>query len=213
MEELYCKFCNKICINLNSLRNHERLCPKNPNRNHKWVKGRTGWSKGKTAENDPRIRMQVETYKSRMKDGSIKPSHLGKHLSKEHREALSEALKKAHAEGRAHNIGESRWKNEHSFPEKWLIRVLKNEFGLEENRDYRTELPFHRFSLDFAWPERKICIEVDGEQHNTDHCQIIRDLEKDRLLLEENWSELRIPWKECYSDPKKWIQKVRELLF
>lgn len=27
-----CKFCNKECKNLNSLRNHERLCKSNPNR-------------------------------------------------------------------------------------------------------------------------------------------------------------------------------------
>lgn len=29
---LYCKFCNKECKNDNSLRNHERLCSKNPNK-------------------------------------------------------------------------------------------------------------------------------------------------------------------------------------
>jgi hypothetical protein len=29
---LVCKFCNKICKNLNSQRNHERLCKENPNR-------------------------------------------------------------------------------------------------------------------------------------------------------------------------------------
>ena len=33
MEPIYeCKFCNKSCKNPNSLRNHERLCKLNPNR-------------------------------------------------------------------------------------------------------------------------------------------------------------------------------------
>lgn len=29
---LICKYCGKECKNENSLRNHERLCKKNPNR-------------------------------------------------------------------------------------------------------------------------------------------------------------------------------------
>ena len=119
---------------------------------------------------------------------------------------------KAHQEGRAHNIGESRWNNEHSYPEKWLIKVLENEFNLKENLDYKTEYPFGRFSLDFAWPDKKICIEVDGKQHLYDEKQIERDKTKDQLLLENNWKELRIPWIECFRNPKNWIEIVREFL-
>lgn len=32
MAELICKYCGKVCKNLNSLHTHERLCKKNPNR-------------------------------------------------------------------------------------------------------------------------------------------------------------------------------------
>ena len=32
VEEFICKFCEKVCKNANSLRNHERLCKQNPNR-------------------------------------------------------------------------------------------------------------------------------------------------------------------------------------
>lgn len=32
MKEFICKYCGKECINANSLRNHERLCKENPNR-------------------------------------------------------------------------------------------------------------------------------------------------------------------------------------
>ena len=32
MKEFICKYCGKECINTNSLRNHERLCKENPNR-------------------------------------------------------------------------------------------------------------------------------------------------------------------------------------
>ena len=26
-------------------------------------------------------------------------------------------------------------------------------------------MPFHQFFLDFAWPDKRLCIEVDGNQH------------------------------------------------
>jgi len=45
------------------------------------------------------------------------------------------------------------------------MEVIKNEF---ENKNYERELPFHRFSLDFAWTELKRCIEIDGKQHYED---------------------------------------------
>ena len=122
-------------------------------------------------------------------------------------------MKLAHKEGRAHNIGQCRWNCKHSYPETWLIRVLENEFQLRENYDYRTEYPFGKYSLDFAWPDKRICIEVDGEQHDIDIKQKERDKNKDALLLEKGWKELRIPWKSCYASPKEWINKIKEFLF
>lgn len=32
METYICKYCGRLCKNPNSLRNHERLCKSNPNR-------------------------------------------------------------------------------------------------------------------------------------------------------------------------------------
>ena len=137
---------------------------------------------------------------------------IGHSHSEETKKRISEVLKKAHAEGRAHNIGECRWNNEPSYPERWFMKVLKNEFDLEKDKDYKMELPFHRFSLDFAWPNKKICIEIDGEQHERFQEQKNRDIEKDRLLKEEGWIELRKSWKEIYNNPKVFIEEVRCLL-
>lgn len=137
---------------------------------------------------------------------------VGHSHSEETKKRLSEILKKAHAEGRAHNIGECRWNNEPSYPEKWFMKVLKNEFGLEKDKDYKMEFSFHRFSLDFAWPNEKICIEIDGEQHERFQEQKKRDIEKDRLLKEEGWIELRKSWKDIYNNPKGFIEEVRGFL-
>lgn len=118
-------------------------------------------------------------------------------------------MKIAHKEGRAHNIGESRWNNEHSYPEKWLIKILENEFSMKENVDYRTEMPFGRYALDFAWENKKFAIEIDGEQHERFEEYKQRDIKKDELLEENSWTVMRIKWKDCYARPKYFIEIIR----
>ena len=34
-------------------------------------------------------------------------------------------MKRAHAEGRAHNIGTCRWNNEPSYPEQFFMKVIE----------------------------------------------------------------------------------------
>ena len=69
------------------------------------------WNKGMTKYTDDRLKKAGETYSQKVKDGIIIPHQLGKPLSEEHRKKVSEGMKRAHAEGRAHNIGECRWNN------------------------------------------------------------------------------------------------------
>ena len=81
-EGLDCQFCGKTCKNNNSLRNHERLCKENPDRQddtylknnlekcHK--KGHAAWNKGLTKEVDPRIKKSSEARKLYIKEhGSL----------------------------------------------------------------------------------------------------------------------------------------------
>ena len=213
METFICEFCQKALLNGNSKRNHERLCKLNPNRQiSSWVKfnhERGAWNKGLTAETDERVKKTSETYKKHIAEGKIKPSQLGKPLTEAHKASISNGMKKAHTEKRAHNIGESRWNTEHSWPEKWFIRVLSNEFQMEEKEHYVTEMPFGKYALDFAWPEKKLCIEIDGEQHERFEEYKQRDIEKDKLLLENEWQVIRIKWKDCFNNPKEYINLVR----
>lgn len=134
----------------------------------------------------------------------------GHAINDETRKKISDGMKKAHSEGRAHNIGECRWNNELSFPEKWFKEMLSNELNQEEGRDYIREFPFYRFSLDFAWPTKKFCIEVDGEQHQRDPLQKERDSEKDKLLFQDNWIEIRIDWKKICNNTKTFIQILKD---
>lgn len=74
MNECICKFCGKTCKNANSLRNHERLCKLNPNRQFtkfsdpEWQKhmlesgGTNQYIKAKK-EGLPKPEMSIETRK------------------------------------------------------------------------------------------------------------------------------------------------------
>lgn len=152
---------------------------------------------------------QGENYKKNIKEGKIKLYWKGKKHSEESKRKISESMKKAHKDGRAWNIGKSRWNNEPSYPEKWFIKVIKNEF---ENKNYIREYPFYKFSLDFAWVDKKICVEIDGDQHERFDEQKKRDDEKDKLLKNNGWIEFRIKWKDLFNNPKYYIQLIKNAL-
>lgn len=154
-----------------------------------------GWSKGLTKETDIRI---AERSK---KNSLTQKGRKGRPHTEQERKNISIKMKIAHAEGRAWNIGKSRWNNEHSYPEKFFALVIENEF---ENKEYVQEFPMGIFSIDFAWPILKRAIEIDGDQHKIQE-YVNRDLRKNNLLNQNGWEILRIPWNEMYMDTKHWI--------
>lgn len=98
VESLNCQFCNKLCKNTNSLKNHQRLCKANPNRqltNYEKNgpiegfnnKGRISNRKGLTKENDESIRKMIETTKLHYEQG------LFSYKGHPHSEATKERLR------------------------------------------------------------------------------------------------------------------------
>lgn len=212
-----CSFCNKEYDSIYAQRTHQRFCKLNPNHvvspliKHNNERGGV-WNKGLTKDTDERLKQKGEKLSQRYKNGELKASRTGKLVSEETKKKISESMKKAQKEGRAYNIGQSRWNNEHSIPEKWLIKVLKNEFNQIENINYKTEMSFYRYALDFAWPEKKLCIEIDGKQHLYDEKQIERDKEKDRLLKEDGWKELRLKWSYIFKNTQEALKIITNFL-
>jgi very-short-patch-repair endonuclease len=200
-----CIYCQKEYPSAFGQRSHQTFCKENPNRKlspfvklHADQKAGTvpkaiPWNKNKTKADDCRI---------------SSCGHQGP-LSEEHKELISSSMKVAHAEGRAWNIGQSRWNNEPSYPEQFFMQVIENEF---EDKAYVREYPFGRFSLDFAWPHKKVCIEIDGEQHQQFPEYAERDARKTKALTDAGWQVLRIVWKDMYSDPKTWIAKAKDFI-
>lgn len=134
-------------------------------------------------------------------------------LSQETKQKISNSMKKAHAEGRAHNIGQSRWNNEPSYPEQWFMNVIENEFS---DKNYIREYPFFKYSLDFAWPDKKFCVEIDGAQHYRNNSEGLkqqkRDREKDELLAANGWYEIRISWKTICLNTLNFISFVKNAI-
>lgn len=167
------------------------------------------WNKGLTKETDERVAKYCNKTHERYVNGELTVWCKGKHLSDDQKKKISDSMKIAHKEGRAHNIGESRWNNEPSYPESWFMKVIENEF---DDKNYKREHPFHGFSLDFAWVDKKKCIEIDGDQHQRyDEC-IERDNRKNTKLIECGWTYLRMPWKDVFNNPKEWIQKAKDFI-
>lgn len=205
-----CKFCGKECKNNNSLLNHERLCKENPNRQISYFivlnrKRSEGLIK---SENQYTKAKRLNLEKPKVSEAFSK-SWLGKCHTEEQKKKISDSMKKAHLEGRAHNIGESRWNNKPSYPEQWFMQVIENEFN---NKNYIREYYFNKYSLDFAWPDIKKCIEIDGEQHERFEDYKQRDIQKDKLLNEHGWQVLRIKWVECFNNPKYYINIAKTFI-
>lgn len=167
------------------------------------------WNKGLTKEIDESLEKASRTYKKHIEEGLILPSQQGKPVTEETKKKISESMKKAHKEGRAWNIGKSRWNNKHSYPEEFFIQVINNEF---EDKNYVCEYPLEIYSLDFAWIEKKKCIEIDGDQHQRfEECKE-RDARKDECIYKNGWKVLRIEWKKMFKDTKTWIKIAKDFI-
>lgn len=195
MEEYICKFCGKVCKNPNSLRNHERLCKMNLNRDerllailkensNKWNhSGHPAWNKGLNKETDERIAKQSKTYSERYQGKNT--SWFGRKHTEESKRKISETQKKNY-------IGRSRYATarDHrcSYAESYFTECFT---------DAVKQLHVDRYFLDFAWPDIKIYIEIDGEQHYVDHRIVKHDKVRTQRLHELGWRLLtRIRWSE-----------------
>lgn len=220
---LSCKFCGKGCKNGNSLRNHERLCKCNPNRQaSSFVKYNKSEEKRQAGQNVKKglrecqfCKKVWETTKTgwhthelhcvanpNRKAGSFK----GKKHTEEQKRKISEGAKRVHGEGRGHT-----WKNRYlnpSYAEQWLYGFLD-----ARNVQYKKEVPFKGFFLDVVVGNK--VIEIDGEQHYLPEQfpeQIERDQRKDKLLKEEGYQELRLRWSLIQKDKENQIKILENFL-
>ena len=81
-----------------------------------------------------------------------------------------------------------------SYPEKYFYKIFTDN-GLEIIKGYKIWL----YELDFCIPNKKIDIEIDGDQHYLDDKILKSDIKRNNFLKEKGWDIIRIKW----SDYKK----------
>ncbi|MBE7163451.1 MAG: DUF559 domain-containing protein [Williamsia herbipolensis] len=65
--------------------------------------------------------------------------------------------------------------------------------------------------LDLAWPEHKVALEYDGEDHRTPQ-QHAHDLERDAALAELGSRVLRVTARQVYRSPDDLVRRVARML-
>jgi very-short-patch-repair endonuclease len=206
MSLFICQFCGSGKVSQRSLKNHSIRCKDNPDRKvQRGAISKPAWNKGLKAVDHPRLLHSDETKRKLSEIRKINnPMFI-----EENRTKVSIGMKKAHSEGRAWNIGKSRWNNELSYPEKFFVEVIENEF---QDKEYKNEFPIGIYSADFCWPHLKKVIEIDGDQHQRFEEYIERDKRKDEFLTSQGYQILRIVWKEMFHNPKDNIKKCYEFI-
>lgn len=166
-----CQYCDKECKNGNSLRNHERLCKHNPNRQQSNLAkhNETGipWNKGLTKECDARVAQNA---------GAISKATKGKPSStiwtEEMKEAKSKWRKQYHKDHpEAHpNRKLSGNRNKMSYPEKVAYDFLVS-LGVEFTHNQQVS----KFYPDFVVGNK--IIEIDGARWHDATRDAVRDEE------------------------------------
>ena len=126
-------------------------------------KGRPAWNKGQTKETNEKIRQYSETCHKRYVKGELTGSWLGKH----HNEKTKLKISKARSEYLINHPDEHPWKRNTKFKsvpcEKFKDDLRKFGYAFEE--EYTDNHWSHNYSIDIAFPEKKIGIEINGQQH------------------------------------------------
>jgi len=77
---------------------------------------------------------------------------------------------------------------------------------------FRRQLPIGRFIVDFACPQAKVAVEVDGATHSSDREQAY-DAERQKLIETQGWTVLRVSNTDVYENLDGVLQTVLEALF
>ena len=141
---------------------------------------------------------------------SIKLSNAikGRKLSKEHKEKISISRKKYLDE----NPGKIPYLLNHSSKESYPEGLFKKALVDNKIIGWDQEFPFKRYSLDFAFVDLKIDVEIDGSTHSLEKVKI-KDIERTKKLKEEGWEIIRFSDYEVKNEIKKCIDRLKKIIF
>ncbi|MGZ8667520.1 MAG: endonuclease domain-containing protein [Solirubrobacterales bacterium] len=66
--------------------------------------------------------------------------------------------------------------------------------------------------VDFAWPSKRLIVELDGRAFHGTASAFERDRLRDQLLLAEGWRVIRATWRQVAHEPEILVATIRTLL-
>jgi len=196
-----CKYCGKE-YHERGISYHEKFCKQNPNRSSPPKKTKAWYDAMKTKKKGNNLITNGIAMSEETKE-KLRQCNIGKKLSKETREKLSNHMKKYYKE----NPDKHPWRQKNrlvSAPCNHLKKRLR-----EAKIDFVDECcPFGQldeprfFSVDIAFPDQKFGIEVNGTQHYVNkQCGQLTQYYQDRhnYFKDHGWTLLELPYKMVYN--------------
>lgn len=214
MIENKCPFCGKICKSKPGIARHIRICKENPDFDEEFYNKyylhpkKEIWNKGLTKETDDRVKQYGITLSKNYKNGKNIPYNKGIKYSKEFCDKVSNGRKKYLLE----HPDEHPWKRNDKFiskPCEHLKELLKqNNISFEE--EY-SPLKDRNFSIDIVFLDKKIGIEINGNQHYDSNGKLNQYYQERHDLIEQNgWKLYEIHYAYVYKDDI--IDKIKTIL-
>jgi very-short-patch-repair endonuclease len=97
-------------------------------------------------------------------------------------------------------------------PLESAARVVFDQFGLDPPElQAPIRLPQAAFRVDFFWPEQGagLVAEADGLLKYDDRADLIRQLERDRLLRDAGYRVVHFTWEELFARPHEVVERIR----
>lgn len=144
-------------------------------------------------------------YKSRCKN--IGKGLIGKKLTDEHKRNVSKSRLKyliANPDKVPYLLNHS---SKESYPEKIFRKALEDSNILGWVQRFQNSI----YQYDFAFPELKIDVEIDGGTHLTEKVKKI-DERRDKFSQENGWKVIRFTAKEVKENVINCINKLKEII-
>lgn len=160
------------------------------------LKGKPSWKKGLTKNDHESIKRTSE------KNSISRKGKQGKKLSQEAKDKMS-LTRKEYFKNNPDKVLYKLFDRGESYPEK----VFREYLEKNDIKGWVQEFQFKQYSFDFAFPEYKLDVEIDGKTH-LDEKVIEKDRIRDEKAKSEGWKVIRITAKEVADNVYECVNRV-----